>query len=71
LAEDNNLLLQASSASELAAVCQTIMDENPDKVKAYQKGKKGLIGFFMGQAMKAGKNFDPEELKNTFAQLLG
>ena len=32
-----------------------VLAKNPDKVKAYQKGKKGLIGFFMGAVMKASK----------------
>jgi len=32
-----------------------VIASNPDKVKAYQKGKKGLIGFFMGELMKKSK----------------
>jgi aspartyl-tRNA(Asn)/glutamyl-tRNA(Gln) amidotransferase subunit B len=29
-----------------------VLAANPDKVTEYRKGKKGLIGFFMGEVMK-------------------
>ena len=44
-----------------------VIAKNPDKVKAYQKGKKGLIGFFMGAVMKASKG--KAEPKSTNALL--
>ena len=43
---------------------QKIVAAYPDKVKEYQKGKKGLLGFFMGQVMqKVGGKADPKTLQ--------
>ena len=54
IAESMNLV-QSSDTDFLAQLVDEVLAKNPDKVKAYQKGKKGLIGFFMGQVMKASK----------------
>lgn len=52
-------------------ICQEIILDFPDKVKAYQKGKKGLIGFFMGQFMKRGaKGSNPKDVQKAFEILL-
>lgn len=45
-------VLQSNDSAALAAMVQEVLDEHPDKVKAYKNGKKGLIGLFMGQLMK-------------------
>ena len=38
-----------------------VTKRHPDKVKEYREGKKGLIGFFMGEVMKLSKgNADPK-----------
>lgn len=46
-----NLLLEQND-SELQQVIDEILAVYPDKVQAYQKGKEGLIGMFMGELMK-------------------
>ena len=46
---------QVSDAGELEAIVEQLIADNPDKVEAYRNGKKGLTGFFVGQAMKATK----------------
>ncbi len=46
-------LIQSSDESFLEQLIKEVLDQNHDKVKAYQNGKKGLIGFFMGQVMRA------------------
>ncbi len=51
LAEANDLL-QVSDTGALAPLVDTIIEENAGKVAAYRSGKKGLIGFFMGQVMQ-------------------
>jgi glutaminyl-tRNA synthetase len=50
-------LRQVTDADSLGAIVATIVAENPDKTSAYRDGKKGLIGFFVGQVMQqtAGK----------------
>ena len=45
-------LRQMSDTEEIEAVVDCIMAANPDKVAAYRAGKTGLIGFFVGQAMR-------------------
>lgn len=44
---------QVSDTSALGAVVDKVIADNPDKVAAYKAGKTGLLGFFMGQCMKA------------------
>lgn len=46
-------LLQSGDADFLTELVAQILAKYPDKVQEYQKGKKGLIGFFMGEVMKA------------------
>ncbi len=48
LAEQLGLTVQHND-DLIAQLIQQVIDQNPDKVIAYQKGKKGLLGFFMGQ----------------------
>ena len=51
LATEMNLL-QVSDTNELETWVQMALDKMPDKVKEYQKGKKGLIGLFVGEVKK-------------------
>lgn len=44
--------LFAKDELDLSAIVQLCLTENTDKVAAYKKGKKGLLGFFMGNLMK-------------------
>lgn len=70
LAQKHKLLIEESTGDEIPNLCATIIKANPDKVKAYQKGKKGLIGFFMGQAMRSGKKYDAQALQKEFEKQL-
>lgn len=54
LAEQMNLL-QTDDNHFLENIVKDVLAKNPEKVKEYKKGKKGLIGFFMGEVMKASK----------------
>ncbi len=45
-------LIQRSDSDFLDELTEAVLAEFPDKVKAYRKGKKGLLGFFMGEIMK-------------------
>ncbi|MEN0003050.1 MAG: Asp-tRNA(Asn)/Glu-tRNA(Gln) amidotransferase subunit GatB [Bacteroidota bacterium] len=45
-------LIQSSDSSFLEELVDQAMAKFPDKVAAYRKGKKGLIGFFMGEVMR-------------------
>lgn len=54
LAEKMNLI-QSSDSNFLADLADELLEKYPDKVAIYRKGKKGLIGFFMGELMKLSK----------------
>jgi aspartyl-tRNA(Asn)/glutamyl-tRNA(Gln) amidotransferase subunit B len=41
-----------SDTAELEPLIDRILAENPGQVAAYRGGKEGLLGFFVGQAMK-------------------
>ncbi len=46
-------LSQVSDAGSLEALVDKVLAENPEEVRAYRGGKEKLLGFFVGQAMKA------------------
>ncbi|MBI5571970.1 MAG: Asp-tRNA(Asn)/Glu-tRNA(Gln) amidotransferase subunit GatB [Desulfomonile tiedjei] len=48
-------LVQVSDKEELAAVIRRVLDENAGEVAKFLGGKTKLMGFFVGQAMKATK----------------
>jgi Asp-tRNA(Asn)/Glu-tRNA(Gln) amidotransferase B subunit len=51
---DPYLALKAvADTSELEPIVDTVIADNPDNVAAYRGGKLGLLGFFVGQVMKA------------------
>jgi aspartyl-tRNA(Asn)/glutamyl-tRNA(Gln) amidotransferase subunit B len=54
LAEKLNLF-QNSDTDFLAKIIAEVMAENAQKVEEYRKGKKGLLGFFVGEVMKRSK----------------
>ena len=63
LAQELNLL-QNKDEGFLEKIIDEVLSKNPDKVKAYKNGKKGLIGFFMGQVMRAsGGKAEPKTAK--------
>ncbi|MEI6950436.1 Asp-tRNA(Asn)/Glu-tRNA(Gln) amidotransferase subunit GatB [Paraflavisolibacter sp. H34] len=50
-AQQNDLLLSESS-SDVDGWITAVLEKYPQKVTEFRKGKKGLIGFFVGEAMK-------------------
>lgn len=54
IAEELNLL-QTNNTDELNTWIDAAIAAMPDKVKEYQKGKKGLIGLFVGEVKKLSK----------------
>ena len=54
-------LLQTTDNSVVDQAIKTVLDSNPTEVQRYKQGEKQLIGFFMGQFMKAsGGKIDPK-----------
>ena len=67
IAETNNWL-QNSNTNELETLVNEVLESMPDKVDAYRKGKKGLLGLFVGEIMKKSNGTADPKLVN---QLLG
>ncbi|NPA39663.1 MAG: Asp-tRNA(Asn)/Glu-tRNA(Gln) amidotransferase subunit GatB [Thermodesulfobacteria bacterium] len=63
-------LVQESSEDKLRAVCEEVLKENPAEVEKYKKGKKGLLGFFVGQVMKKTRGKANPKVVNQILQKL-
>ena len=71
LAKANNLI-QESDGDVLKTVILKVLEDHPKEVAAYRGGKKQLMGFFMGQVMKASKGkADPKLTSRLLAEVLG
>ena len=44
-----------SDSAALSAVCEKVVADNPSQVAAVRAGKKGVLGWFVGQVMKETK----------------
>jgi len=54
-------LIQESDIDSILPLIEEILQDFPDKVKEYKKGKSGLIGMFMGEVKKrSGGKADPK-----------
>ena len=61
LATEMNLLI-SEDGCDLSRFIHDAIAKYPDKVKEYQKGKKGVLGLFMGEIMKSSKGkIDPQK----------
>ncbi|QRR03040.1 Asp-tRNA(Asn)/Glu-tRNA(Gln) amidotransferase subunit GatB [Dyadobacter sandarakinus] len=70
IASANNWL-QNSNTNELETLVEEVIASMPDKVAAYRKGKKGLIGLFVGEVMKKSNNTaDPKLVNQLLARKL-
>jgi len=64
-------LQQVSDTGALEEVVKKILDTHPAEVERYKQGEKKLMGFFMGQAMKATKGTgNPKEVSSILSKLL-
>ncbi len=63
---------QMADPDALAPAVEETLDAFPDKVAAYRAGKKGLMGFFMGQVMqRTGGTAKPELARKLLDERLG
>ena len=64
-------LKQVSDSGAIDAVVDQVIADNPDKVAEYKGGKEQLIGWFVGQAMKAsGGKANPQALNELMKKKL-
>jgi aspartyl-tRNA(Asn)/glutamyl-tRNA(Gln) amidotransferase subunit B len=71
VAERLNLIIIEKTTSEIDDIIQAVLQKFPQKVTEYQKGKKGLIGFFVGEVTKAAKGkIDPKAANEALVKML-
>ena len=58
-------LKQLTDSGAIESLCNEVIASNPEKVKQYQSGKEKLLGFFVGQVIKASKGTaNPQSVNN-------
>jgi aspartyl-tRNA(Asn)/glutamyl-tRNA(Gln) amidotransferase subunit B len=63
---------QISDSGTLEAAVRSVIDANPKEAERYRAGEKKLIGFFVGQTMKAtGGKGNPKEISAIAMRTLG
>jgi aspartyl-tRNA(Asn)/glutamyl-tRNA(Gln) amidotransferase subunit B len=70
IAESLNLI-QDSNEDSILTFIETVIKQHPEEIKRYVNGEKQLIGFLMGQLMKASKGkADPKAANQLMRQTL-
>lgn len=70
IAASNNWL-QNSNTDELETLINEVLESMSDKVAQFKKGKKGLMGLFVGEVMKkSGGSADPKLVNKLLAEKL-
>ncbi len=65
-------LVQISDASAIEEVILEVISNSPKEVEAYKGGKSKLLGFFVGQVMKAtGGQANPQMVNAILKEKLG
>lgn len=63
---------QISDVDVIGALADAVIADNPEKVAAYQAGKAGLMGYFVGQCMKlCGGQGNPHVINEVLKAKLG
>ncbi len=57
-------LIQTDDENQILEWVEQAMDKMPDKVLEYKKGKKGLLGLFIGEVKKISKGKADPQLTN-------
>lgn len=71
LAKELDILQTKDNREDLEALVLAILQEYPNEIAKYKKGKKGLLGFFVGQVMRQTKGkVNPKEVNPMVAKLL-
>jgi glutaminyl-tRNA synthetase len=60
----------AAPAGDLGATVDAVIAANPEKAAQYRAGKTGLLGFFVGQVMKATPNADATAVNQAIRERL-
>ncbi|MFN2281185.1 MAG: Asp-tRNA(Asn)/Glu-tRNA(Gln) amidotransferase subunit GatB, partial [Anaerolineales bacterium] len=64
-------LVQLTDTSAIEAICREVVENSPGQAEQYRSGKKGVIGWFMGQVMsQSGGKADPQAVREILIRLL-
>ena len=64
-------LTSIDDEEEIRTLTLEVLESNPDKVASYKMGKKGLIGFFIGEIMKKSEmKADPKKVADIAKRML-
>jgi aspartyl-tRNA(Asn)/glutamyl-tRNA(Gln) amidotransferase subunit B len=64
-------LAQLTDTSAIEDLCKEVIAGSPDQVEQYRSGKKGVIGWLIGQVMgKSGGKADPQAVREILTRLL-
>ena len=63
---DSMGLAQVNDDGAILAAIDSVLSANPDKVAEFKSGKDKLLGFFVGQVMKASKGANPARVNELF-----
>lgn len=70
IAEELNVV-QTSDSQLIEGLIREVLSRYPEKVAEYRSGKKGLLGLFVGEVMKASKGkADPKAVNSTVISML-
>jgi glutaminyl-tRNA synthetase len=65
-------LAQVSDEGSISAIVDQVIAANPDKAEAYRSGKTALLGFFLGQVIRASEGTaNPQVVRKLLAERLG
>ncbi|NJK70770.1 MAG: hypothetical protein HC932_00660 [Thermales bacterium] len=68
---ENKQLIQVSDTNALGEIVNQVIQDNPKVVEEYRSGKVQVIGFLIGQCMKASKGTgNPKVFKVLLSQKL-
>jgi len=62
---------QSTDTSALERIIDEILAANPKQLEQYRAGKKTMLGFFVGQVMKASKEASPQIVNELLTKKLG
>lgn len=62
-------VIQVSNKGDITGFIEEVIQSNPSEVERYKNGEKQLIGFFMGQLMKASKGKADPKVANSLLRI--
>ncbi len=62
--------IELVGGGELEALCQELLDANPQAVEDFKAGKQQAVGSLIGQAKKKNPNANPQQVRETLVKLL-